>query len=418
MSGIEVHPSEIELQDPKAKLGRKEGSEADVSIERATILIEPRNLKAWLTAQLLTINLTNVALIIAVIAISANMQNSLNDQRVATANANVAIAQLQLANAEAAARLAQLDQRQSVIADFNSTLQWAVSSGLPNLVTFASDLSGLSRDSLALRNNVSSLHQFAAEVSGLGSDLLVVNSTIAVLPSLLNRLSAAESDLLNARTTLSQIANPLYVPVEIKQTLAGTAVGVQHGRVRREQRLAELEPCACGRAFFIRELRFHLHQSRASGCHRWLCLDLQRRVAAGSRRPTRLSRRLLTDRHRLFASKGHDLLLRAHGGELCQRHRGSDHRYGVTRLQPHREHCGSVSSNTRLEALGHHWISFSHFVICWIGLVHVHSSLTRGSTTQSTTDRALALLLSFARIRTHLVFIFSSSDLVSHFSFH
>ena len=141
MSGVDVHPGEIELQDPKAKLGRKEGSEADVSIGRASIIIEPRNLKAWLTAQLLTINWTNVALIVTVIAISANINGQLNEQRVQYANAQDAIVELKAQLMSAGQVAQQLAGMQQQVVDFNRTLSYAVSLGFVNITGQLSDQS-------------------------------------------------------------------------------------------------------------------------------------------------------------------------------------------------------------------------------------------------------------------------------------
>jgi hypothetical protein len=69
--------------DPKALLGRRpHGSAAgSVSIANASIIVEPRNLRAWAIAQLLNINWGNVALMITVLLAISSMKDLLRQSQ-------------------------------------------------------------------------------------------------------------------------------------------------------------------------------------------------------------------------------------------------------------------------------------------------------------------------------------------------
>lgn len=120
--------------DPKQTLGRfSPGSAAHVSIAHASLVIEPRNWKAWLLAQVVQINWSNVILLISVLFMTSGLKSQMDTAQQQVQSANDAILQLRETTNEAQRVFTQLDANRALLADFNTTLQWAVNEGLPDL---------------------------------------------------------------------------------------------------------------------------------------------------------------------------------------------------------------------------------------------------------------------------------------------
>ena len=161
-------------EDPKASLGRQpDGASTGIHVGKASVIIEPRDFRAWAAMQILTINWTNVALIVTVIAISTNINGQLNEQRVQYATAQDAIGNLrnQLTHADQLAM--QLGAMQTQLLDFNRTLSYAISLGFGNLTNRLSALEAVPFGNLTNRLSVLEavpfVHVVSDPTSGLGT---------------------------------------------------------------------------------------------------------------------------------------------------------------------------------------------------------------------------------------------------------
>lgn len=96
-------------------------------INHARIVREPDTKKAWAVHQLLTINWTNIALIITVIAIASNINKQLDEQRVEYTNAQRSLDALRLELLEARTVSVELREAKQRLTEYNATLSLAVS---------------------------------------------------------------------------------------------------------------------------------------------------------------------------------------------------------------------------------------------------------------------------------------------------
>lgn len=106
---------------------------SSLSFDRAEVIVPPRNKTEWLKCQLLTINWTNLALIIAVIAISSSIQGQLDNQRAENLQAIRASNELATMLIPAQQAAAVLQSTATLLAQVNATLALAVQLGFTNL---------------------------------------------------------------------------------------------------------------------------------------------------------------------------------------------------------------------------------------------------------------------------------------------
>lgn len=114
-----------------------------LTISRAEIVLLPRTKWEWAKQQLLTINWTNVALIVTVLAISARMNATAHQQQTQLDAANDSLTQMQSAIRAAQFTILQLNSSQQQLSDYQLALSNAESLGLSNLTTIAKQLTNL-----------------------------------------------------------------------------------------------------------------------------------------------------------------------------------------------------------------------------------------------------------------------------------
>jgi hypothetical protein len=125
----------MELQEPL-------GGPYDLRIAHARVIPDPQRVCSWewLRHQLYTINWTNVALILTVVAVSAHINAQLNEQRVEMSKTNEALDTLRTLQAEVQLTQSWIVPALQRLQTFIATLEWAVRSGLPNLTQTAQQL--------------------------------------------------------------------------------------------------------------------------------------------------------------------------------------------------------------------------------------------------------------------------------------
>jgi hypothetical protein len=124
----------------------------DLRIAHARVIPDPQRVCSWewLRHQLYTINWTNVALILTVVAVSAHINAQLNEQRVEMSKTNEALDKLRTLQAEVQLTQSWIVPALQRLETFNATLEWAVRSGLPNLTQTAQQLQDMQRINYAV----------------------------------------------------------------------------------------------------------------------------------------------------------------------------------------------------------------------------------------------------------------------------
>ena len=97
------------------------------------IVPDPDTFRTWAIHQLANINLTTVALLIAIIYLSSNINSTLDQQRAANTEAAANIQQLKEWSAMASTNLATLTRYNETVREFTELVQGAYAAGLPNL---------------------------------------------------------------------------------------------------------------------------------------------------------------------------------------------------------------------------------------------------------------------------------------------
>jgi hypothetical protein len=107
----------------------------DLRIQHARLIPDPQRIWSWewLRHQIYTINWTNIALIITVIAVSSNIQSQLRQQEDANATTRDQIVTLQQSLSSANVLIDQLHADVAVARSFNASLQTAIALGYMNL---------------------------------------------------------------------------------------------------------------------------------------------------------------------------------------------------------------------------------------------------------------------------------------------
>lgn len=160
----------------------------DLHIAHARVLPDPQKILSyeWLRHQIYTINWTNVALLIAVIAVSANINGQLDKQRAANETAQQQLEDLRTLSTtlrdlivpanEAAARL---NASADVARSLNETLSYALSLGFANLTGELRDLN----DTLASVAAVGATqYVYPAAIAPAGSTVFNANWLVHDVP--------------------------------------------------------------------------------------------------------------------------------------------------------------------------------------------------------------------------------------------
>jgi len=98
---------------------------------------EPQSLKDWLIYQALTLNLTNIALLITVVVLSSSIGSKIDAIHAQNDIANERILKLTQQLNDAHSVLVSLATYNDILVSFNETLNEAVSDGLPQLVNLS-----------------------------------------------------------------------------------------------------------------------------------------------------------------------------------------------------------------------------------------------------------------------------------------
>jgi hypothetical protein len=158
------------------------------SFQDAEFVVSPKNWKAWLGQQIVGINLANVALLITIIAISANINSQLDQQRAQNLQSSQQIQDLQQQLNAAAPIAAELQASGNQLALFNATLNYGISLGFLNLTGQIG----------ALSSQVVDTNSRLSQTTAVGNNALQAISTLnssvfnSVVPQLAVRISALE----------------------------------------------------------------------------------------------------------------------------------------------------------------------------------------------------------------------------------
>lgn len=131
---------------PCCKVPTKSGPMRDAlkNLESAEVTV---NLTApfftcqWFWLQAKGLNIANIALLLAVLAVSATTNAQLQQQRDANEHAQSTLSQLNAALSAAQTQSDDLQQSAQALNRFNATLDWAIANGLPQLAGFAQNFS-------------------------------------------------------------------------------------------------------------------------------------------------------------------------------------------------------------------------------------------------------------------------------------
>lgn len=146
-----MQPSDVQLHvgplSPSASsVPRQSAAPADPSdgkwavLQNAEFVVSPKNFKKWITHQALTLNLANIALLVAIIAVSASIISQLDQQRASSIDSQRQIDALRAIIGPATEMAATLESKSDLLASYNRTLDRAVSLGFTNLTGQLSDL--------------------------------------------------------------------------------------------------------------------------------------------------------------------------------------------------------------------------------------------------------------------------------------
>lgn len=109
-------------------------------LQNAEFVVSPKNLKEWVIQQLTQLNLANIALLITILAVSANINSQLDQQRAYGVQSQNQIDDLRAIIEPAQAVAASLQANKDLVVAFNATLDRAIKLGFVNLTGQISDV--------------------------------------------------------------------------------------------------------------------------------------------------------------------------------------------------------------------------------------------------------------------------------------
>jgi hypothetical protein len=136
-----------------------------LTVAKAEVVVTPRNKREWLKLQLLNINLTNLTLIFAVLALSVSINHTLEAQKVENRNAAESLASLRSALQAAQPAVEWLKTNRDLIDRFQNVSYYA-----EQLKTAQDRIEQLSNTTEAFMSSFGPLEQFPFPSSMVNSD--------------------------------------------------------------------------------------------------------------------------------------------------------------------------------------------------------------------------------------------------------